>query len=62
MSSKIKDVINGPWPFVAPTPIGEGWGWGSRLIEIAFTPVGIVFWTCVWIGRGFMWIGERLFR
>jgi hypothetical protein len=58
----MKKLLNGSWGFIAPTPIGPGWGWGSRAIEVISTPLGLIFWTGVWIGRAVSWPFRRLFQ
>jgi hypothetical protein len=57
----MSDWIRASWPIIAPTPLSDTWGWGSRVVEIITTPLGLIFWAGVWIGRAIQWPFRRLF-
>jgi hypothetical protein len=43
------------------TPLGDGWGWGSRLLEIVLQSLALVFITpLVWLHRGLEWLLSKI--
>jgi hypothetical protein len=44
------------------TPLGQGWGWGSRIIEIVVQTISLLLTPVFWIHRGLTAIAERFMR
>jgi len=40
------------WGWLAPTPLGPNWGWGSRLLEIADLPLHVALLPLSWTYKG----------
>lgn len=51
------------WPILAPTPLGPGWGWGSRMSEIATLPLSALFYAVLACHAATSWLlGKVLSR
>ena len=43
------------------TPLGPGWGWGSRIIEIIIQSIALVTVVpAVWFNRGLSWVLSKI--
>jgi hypothetical protein len=45
--------------FIAPTPLGPDWGYGMRLLELAFLPIRIALLPFVLLHRAMDWVAEK---
>lgn len=52
--------LRGSWGFIAPTPLGHGWGWRERAIEISFLPLSLVIGVIAVFVRAVMWVAEKV--